>query len=185
MSSNYRLKPWPCSPPWRRTSCHLPRSFRVQMASHGTRMHGKSRSRRLHALPAGRRMSQLILVHHSTITDLILGSLDPLTATKMARTSVVMIERYYGHLRQKVAACARSAYPLGNGTSCMRSSIAIAADNRLVTPTPDRLTGDRLSHRFCRAIYSSAANSHARRRKHCPQKGSRHTQRNTRYIPST
>jgi integrase len=43
-------------------------------------------------------------LRHSTITDLVTGGLDLLTVAKLAGTSVAMIERHYGHLREDVAA---------------------------------------------------------------------------------
>ena len=42
-------------------------------------------------------------LRHSTITDLVTGGLDLLTVGKLAGTSVVMIERHYGHLRHEHA----------------------------------------------------------------------------------
>lgn len=43
-------------------------------------------------------------LRHSTITDLVVGGLDLLTVAKISGTSVAMIEKHYGHLRQTAAA---------------------------------------------------------------------------------
>ena len=43
-------------------------------------------------------------LRHSTITDLVTGGLDLFTVALIAGTSVVMIEKYYGHLIRKRAA---------------------------------------------------------------------------------
>lgn len=43
-------------------------------------------------------------LRHSTITDLVSGGLDLLTAAQVSGTSVAMIERHYGHLQRKRAA---------------------------------------------------------------------------------
>jgi integrase len=43
---------------------------------------------------------------HSVITDLVVEGLDLLTVAQIAGTSVVMIERHYGHLRRDVASAA-------------------------------------------------------------------------------
>lgn len=43
---------------------------------------------------------------HSVITDLVVEGLDLLTVAQIAGTSVVMIERHYGHLRGDVASAA-------------------------------------------------------------------------------
>jgi len=45
-------------------------------------------------------------LRHSVITDLVVGGLDLLTVAKVSGTSVAMIEKHYGHLRQTVAATA-------------------------------------------------------------------------------
>lgn len=45
-------------------------------------------------------------LRHSVITDLITGGLDLLTVAQLSGTSVVMIERHYGHLRAEHAAAA-------------------------------------------------------------------------------
>jgi len=45
-------------------------------------------------------------LRHSVLTDLVLGGLDLLTVAKISDTSVAMIEKHYGHLRQAVAAAA-------------------------------------------------------------------------------
>jgi integrase len=42
-------------------------------------------------------------LRHSTITDLVTGGLDLFTVAKIAGTSVVMIERHYGHLQREHA----------------------------------------------------------------------------------
>lgn len=42
-------------------------------------------------------------LRHSTITDLVTGGLDMLTAAQLSGTSAVMIERHYGHLQSKRA----------------------------------------------------------------------------------
>lgn len=43
-------------------------------------------------------------LRHSTITDLVMGGLDLLTIAQVSGTSVKMIEKHYGHLRQDHAA---------------------------------------------------------------------------------
>lgn len=43
-------------------------------------------------------------LRHSTITDLVTDGLDLFTVASIAGTSVPMIEKHYGHLRQKLAA---------------------------------------------------------------------------------
>jgi integrase len=45
-------------------------------------------------------------LRHSVITDLVTGGLDVLTVARLAGTSVLMIERHYGHLRADHAAAA-------------------------------------------------------------------------------
>ncbi|MES2716718.1 MAG: tyrosine-type recombinase/integrase [Pseudomonadota bacterium] len=45
-------------------------------------------------------------LRHSTITDLVTQGLDLLTVAVLSGTSVVMIERHYGHLRADHAAAA-------------------------------------------------------------------------------
>lgn len=42
-------------------------------------------------------------LRHSVITDLTTGGLDPLTVARLAGTSIAMIQRYYGKLRDDVA----------------------------------------------------------------------------------
>lgn len=42
-------------------------------------------------------------IRHSVITDLVTGGLDLFTVAKLAGTSVVMIERHYGHLQREHA----------------------------------------------------------------------------------
>ena len=42
-------------------------------------------------------------LRHSVITDLVVGGLDILTVAKLSGTSVAMIEKHYGHLRQEHA----------------------------------------------------------------------------------
>ena len=48
----------------------------------------------------------MYVLRHSTITDLIHGGLDPLTVAQISGTSVLMIERHYGHLRTDTATAA-------------------------------------------------------------------------------
>lgn len=45
-------------------------------------------------------------LRHSAITDLVVGGLDLLTVAQLSGTSVAMIERHYGHLREDHAAAA-------------------------------------------------------------------------------
>lgn len=45
-------------------------------------------------------------LRHSVITDLVTGGLDLLTVAQLSGTSVVMIERHYGHLQAEHAAAA-------------------------------------------------------------------------------
>ena len=45
-------------------------------------------------------------LRHSVISDLVHEGLDLLTVAQISGTSVVMIERHYGHLRGEVAATA-------------------------------------------------------------------------------
>ncbi|MBS0456756.1 MAG: tyrosine-type recombinase/integrase [Proteobacteria bacterium] len=45
-------------------------------------------------------------LRHSTITDLVDAGVPTLTVAQIAGTSVAMIEKHYGHLRQKAAAAA-------------------------------------------------------------------------------
>lgn len=45
----------------------------------------------------------LYTLRHSVITDLVVSGLDLFTVAKIAGTSVAMIEKFYGHLRQTVA----------------------------------------------------------------------------------
>ena len=42
-------------------------------------------------------------LRHSTITDLIVNGLDTMTVSQLAGTSIVMIEKHYGHLRAEHA----------------------------------------------------------------------------------
>jgi len=42
-------------------------------------------------------------LRHSTITDLIVKGLDTMTVSQLAGTSIVMIEKHYGHLRAEHA----------------------------------------------------------------------------------
>ena len=51
-------------------------------------------------------------LRHSTITDLVSGGLDLLTIAQISGTSVLMIERHYGHLRQAHAAKALAGLAL-------------------------------------------------------------------------
>jgi len=43
------------------------------------------------------------VIRHSVITDLMNGGLDPLTVAALSGTSLLMIQRHYGHLTQKQA----------------------------------------------------------------------------------
>jgi site-specific recombinase XerD len=54
-------------------------------------------------LPAG---TTAYTLRHSVISDLVHDGLDLLTVAQISGTSVVMIERHYGHLRSEVAAVA-------------------------------------------------------------------------------
>jgi integrase len=54
-------------------------------------------------LPAG---VTCYTMRHSVITDLIHGGLDALTVAQLSGTSIVMIERHYGHLTQEHARAA-------------------------------------------------------------------------------
>ena len=51
-------------------------------------------------------------LRHSTVTDLVSGGLDLLTIAQISGTSVLMIERHYGHLRQAHAAKALAGLAL-------------------------------------------------------------------------
>lgn len=51
-------------------------------------------------------------LRHSTITDLVTGGLDLLTVAQLSGTSVAMIEKHYGHLRQHHAAQALAGLSL-------------------------------------------------------------------------
>jgi integrase len=51
-------------------------------------------------------------LRHSTITDLVTGGLDLFTVALIAGTSIVMIEKYYGHLQRKRAADALAGLAL-------------------------------------------------------------------------
>lgn len=51
-------------------------------------------------------------IRHSVITDMLVGGIDPLTVARMAGTSLVMIERHYGHLLHDHAAKAMAALAL-------------------------------------------------------------------------
>lgn len=48
----------------------------------------------------------LYVLRHSVITDLVHGGLDPLTVAQISGTSLLMIERHYGHLRSGTATAA-------------------------------------------------------------------------------
>ena len=48
-------------------------------------------------------------LRHSVITDPVTGGLDLLTVAQLSETSVVMIDRHYGHLRADHAAAALAA----------------------------------------------------------------------------
>lgn len=52
-------------------------------------------------------------LRHSTITDLVLASVDLFTVAKLAGTSIRMIELHYGHLRGDVTAAALEKVALG------------------------------------------------------------------------
>ncbi|MBN9425597.1 MAG: tyrosine-type recombinase/integrase [Burkholderiales bacterium] len=52
------------------------------------------------------------VLRHSAITDLVVGGLDLLTIAKISGTSVAMIEKFYGHLRQEQAKAALAALAL-------------------------------------------------------------------------
>jgi len=45
-------------------------------------------------------------LRHSVITDLVVGGLDLLTVAQISGTSVAMVEKHYGSLRQTIAATA-------------------------------------------------------------------------------
>jgi site-specific recombinase XerD len=51
-------------------------------------------------------------LRHSAITDLVTGGLDTMTVAQLSGTSIVMIERHYGHLRADHAAQALAALTL-------------------------------------------------------------------------
>ena len=51
-------------------------------------------------------------LRHSVITDLVTGGLDTMTVAQLSGTSIVMIERHYGHLRADHAAQALAALTL-------------------------------------------------------------------------
>ena len=51
-------------------------------------------------------------LRHSTITDLVINGLDLFTVAQVAGTSVVMIEKHYGHLQGKRAAAALAGLAL-------------------------------------------------------------------------
>jgi integrase len=51
-------------------------------------------------------------MRHSTVTDLVSAGLDLLTVAQLSGTSVVMIERHYGHLRADHAAAALATLTL-------------------------------------------------------------------------
>lgn len=54
----------------------------------------------------------LYVLRHSTITDLVHGGLDLLTVAQISGTSVLMIERNYGHIRPDTATNALAALAL-------------------------------------------------------------------------
>jgi len=60
-------------------------------------------------LPEG---TNAITLRHSTITDLVIGGLDLFTVALIAGTSIVMIEKHYGHLQKKRAADALAGLAL-------------------------------------------------------------------------
>ncbi|MGB3747425.1 MAG: tyrosine-type recombinase/integrase [Rhodanobacter sp.] len=51
-------------------------------------------------------------LRHSVITDMLAGGMDSLTVTRMAGTSLAMIEKHYGHLLQEHAAKAMAGLAL-------------------------------------------------------------------------
>ena len=51
-------------------------------------------------------------LRHSVITDLVTGGLDLLTVAQLSGTSVIMIERHYGHHRADHAAAALATLAL-------------------------------------------------------------------------
>ena len=51
-------------------------------------------------------------LRHSVITDLVTGGLDLLTVAQLSGTSVLMIERHYGHYRADLAAAALAGLAL-------------------------------------------------------------------------
>jgi site-specific recombinase XerD len=51
-------------------------------------------------------------LRHSTITDLVTSGLDLLTVARIAGTSVMMIEKHYGHLQSATAKKALAALEL-------------------------------------------------------------------------
>jgi integrase len=51
-------------------------------------------------------------LRHSTITDLVVGGLDVMTVAQLSGTSILMIERHYGHLRADHARQALAALAL-------------------------------------------------------------------------
>jgi integrase len=51
-------------------------------------------------------------LRHSTITDLMMSGLDPMTVAGLSGTSVLMIQKHYGHLRQEHAAAALATLAL-------------------------------------------------------------------------
>lgn len=52
-------------------------------------------------------------LRHSVITDMVTGGLDLFTIAKISGTSIAMIEKHYGHLRQEHARKALDALALG------------------------------------------------------------------------
>lgn len=51
-------------------------------------------------------------LRHSVITDLVTGGLDLLTVAQLSGTSVLMIEKHYGHHRAEHAAAALAGLAL-------------------------------------------------------------------------
>jgi integrase len=52
-------------------------------------------------------------MRHSVITDLVIGGLDLFTVAKLAGTSILMIEKHYGHLQREHARIALERLALG------------------------------------------------------------------------
>ena len=61
------------------------------------------------ALPAS---ATAYTLRHSVISDLVHGGLDLLTVAQISGTSVAMIEKHYGHLRESIAETALAGLAL-------------------------------------------------------------------------